>query len=173
MSELSYADIVSSLALLAAVIALAWNVIRDLLLDRVSIKIYIAFGEVGNFKNSTTNLFAEAGSLEPDHKFDNTGTLVKIINTGRREIVISRIGGELKNGQHFSMAIQGLPKILKPYEEFSNISGIRSSFMNKVKNSEIKKIWAEDTKDKKWLLSKSGLEKLKETADYINSGKNL
>lgn len=173
MGKLSYADIISSIALLAAIIALVWNIIRDLILDRISIKIHIVFGEVGNIKNSATALFAEAGSLKPDHKFDNTGTLVKIINTGRRSVVICGIGGELKNGDHISMAVEGLPKILKPYEEFSNISDIRSSFMNKVKNNEIKKLWAIDTKGKKWLLSNKGLEKLKETADYINSGKHL
>ena len=173
MNQLSYANIVSSLALSAALIALAWNIIRDLILDRVSIKIHVIFGEVGNIKNSTTALFAEAGSLKPDHKFDNTGTLVKIINTGRRSVVVSGVGGEFKNGDHFSMAVEGLPKILKPYEEFSNISDLRSGFMDKVKNNELKKLWAKDTKGKKWLLSKKELEKLKETANYINSGRHL
>lgn len=173
MDKLSYSEIVSSLALFIAVIPLVWNIIRDILLDRISIKIHIIFGEVGNIKNSTTALFAESGSLKPDHKFDNTGTLIKIINTGRRDIVIGGVGGELRNGQHISMAVQGLPKILKPYEEFSNISDIRSSFMEKVKNNEIKRLWAEDTKGKKWLLSNSGLKRLKDTADYINTGKHL
>lgn len=173
MDKLSYSDIISSLALFTAIIALLWNIIRDFILDRISIKIHIVFGEVGNIKNSTTALFAEAGSLKPDHKFDNTGTLVKIINTGRREVVICRVGGELKSGDHFSMAVQGLPKILKPYEEFSNISDIKSSFMDIVKNNEIKKLWAEDTKGKKWLLSNNGLKKLKETANYIDTGKHL
>ena len=173
MDKLSYSEIVSSLALFIAIIPLVWNIVRDFILDRVSIKIHIAFGEVGNIKNSTTALFAEAGSLKPDHKFDNKGTLVKIINTGRREVVICGVGGELKSGDHFSMAVQGLPKILKPYEEFSNISDIKSSFMDIVKNNEIKKVWAEDTKGKKWLLSNNGFEKLKETANYINTGKHL
>jgi len=45
--------------------------------------------------------------------------------------------------------------------------------MDIVKNNEVKKLWAEDTKGKKWLLSNKGLENLKKTADYINSGKNL
>lgn len=173
MGKLSYADIISSLAFLTAIIALLWNIIRDLILDRVSIKIYIVFGEIGNIKNSATALFVEAGGLKPNHKFYNTGTLIKIINTGRRSIVICGVGGELKSGDHISMAVEGLPKILKPYEEFSSISDIRSSFMDKVKNDEIKKLWAIDTKGKKWLLSNKGLEKLKETANYINSGKHL
>jgi predicted RNA-binding protein with EMAP domain len=173
MDKLSYADIISSLALLTATIALVWNIIRDLMIDRTSIKIHIVFGEVGNIKNSATALFAEAGSLKPDHKFDNVGTLVKIINTGRRSVVVCRVGGKLKNGNHISMAVEGLPKLLKPYEEFSNISDVRNSFMDIVKNDEIKKIWAEDTKGEKWMLSKKGLEKLKETANYINAGKHL
>ena len=173
MAKLSYAEIISSLALFIAIIALVWNIIRDFILDRISIKIHIVFGEVGNITNSTTALFAEAGSLKPDHKFDNKGTLVKIINTGRRDVVICGVGGELKDGHHISMAVQGLPKILKPYEEFSNISDIRSGFMDKVKNDEINKLWVVDTRGKKWLLSNEGLKKLKETADYINSGKNL
>lgn len=173
MGKPSTADILALLALLIAGISLLWNIIRDLILDRISIKIHITFGEVGNIKNSTTGLFAEAGSLKSDHKFDNAGTLVKIINTGRRSVVVCGVGGELKNGDYISMAVEGLPKILKPYEEFLSISDIRSSFMNKVKNNEIKKLWAEDTKGKKWLLSKNGLEKLKEAASYINLGKHL
>jgi len=116
MKNLSYADIISSLALLTATIALLWNIIRDLILDKISIKLYVVFGEVGNIKNSTSTLFAEAGSVKPNHKFDNTGTLVKIINTGRRSVVVCGVGGELKDGNHISMAVQGLPKILKPYE---------------------------------------------------------
>lgn len=173
MASLSYADIVSSLALFTAIIALAWNMIKDLILDRVSVKLYITFGEVGNIKNSNTVLFAEAGSLKPDHKFDNVGTLVKIINTGRREVVVRGVGGELKGGHHIAMAIQGLPKLLKPYEEFSDISDVKTSFMDKVKNDEIDQLWVEDTKGKKWLLSNKDFDKLKETANYINFGKNL
>ena len=173
MTESSFTDNIALLALLIAFIALAWNIIRDLILDRISIKIHIVFGEVGNIENSTTGLFVDAGSLKPNHKFDNTGTLVKIINTGRRSVVVSGVGGELKNGDNISMAVEGLPKILKPYEEFSCISDIKSSFMNKVKDNGIKKLWAKDTKGKKWLLSKEGLKKLKETADYINLGQHL
>jgi len=173
MEKLSYADIISSLALFTAIVALLWNIIRDLIIDKVSVKIHIAFGETGNIKDSSTALFAEAGSLKPNHKFSNTGMLVKIINIGRRSIVVCGVGGELNNGSHFSMAVKGLPRILKPYEEFSNISEITNSFMDIVKNNEIKKIWAEDTKGGKWLLSDEGFKNFKKTADYINSGKHL
>lgn len=169
----SYSEIISLFALFTSLIALVWNIVRDFILDRVAIKFFITFGEVGNIKNSTTALFAEAGSLKPDHKFDNVGTLVKIINSGRRPVVISGVGGELKNGDYISMAVQGLPKLLNPYEEFSNISDIRSTFMDKIQKDEINKLWALDTKSKKWLLSKEGWQKLKETAEYINLGKHL
>jgi hypothetical protein len=171
--NLSYADIISSIALIIAAIGLTWNIIKDFILDKVSIELYITFGEVGNIKNSETVLFAEAGSLQPNHKFDNTGTLVKIINTGRKSIVIRSIGGKLVDGSYISMAVKGLPKMLQPYEEFSNISEIRDSFMDLVKNNKVKKLWAEDTKGKKWFLSNKGFEKLKTTAIYLNEGKNI
>src|SRR3989344_5324971 len=110
--QLSYADIVSSLALLTALGALAWNIIRDFITDRVSVEFYIAFGEIGNIKNSTTGLFVDAGSLLPAHKFDNPGTLVEIINVGRKPIVVSNVGGKLKSGNEISIVVAGLPKIL-------------------------------------------------------------
>ncbi len=159
MEELSYADIISSLALFIAGIGLGWNIVKDFIIDKISVELHISFGEVGNTKGFENSLlFAEAGSLIPVHKFDKVGTLVKIINTGRRPIVICRVGGKFNSDEEFYMNVNGLPKLLNPYDEFSNISEIRDSFMSKIKNDEIKQLWAQDTKGKKWLMSKKGLE---------------
>jgi hypothetical protein len=173
MEKINYADIISSLALFIASISLCWNIVKDFIVDKMSVELHIIFGEVGNIKNSETALFAEAGSLTPNHKFDNVGTLVKIINIGRRSIVVRGVGGEFTNNKEFSMVVKGLPKLLNPYEEFSNVSEVRDSFMNKVKNNEVKKLWVQDTTGKKWFISKKGLQKLKETANYINQNKHL
>ncbi len=171
--NLSYANIISSLALVAALGSLAWNIVRDFITDKVSIKISVAFGEVGNIKNSTTGLFVDAGSLLPDHKFDNLGTLVSIVNTGRKPVGISSVGGKFKIGKHFSMPVAGLPKILQPYEIFSITSKVDMDFLKKVSKNEVRNLWVIDTMDKKWFLSSKAWKRLKRTADYISSNKHL
>ena len=172
MANLDYSDIVSSFALIISLVALVWNIVRDLLLDKVSIKFFITFGEIGNFKNSTSLLFAEAGSIKPVHKFSNIGMFSKIINTGRRDVVISSIGGELYEGNHFSIANEGLPKLLKPYEVYSNVSNNYNDFFKIVLNDRIKNIWAYDTKGKKWVIENPAMENLKLTANFIHMGKH-
>ncbi len=173
MDQLSYAEIVSSLALLTALGALAWNIIRDLVTDMVGVEFYVAFGEMGNIKNSTTGLFADAGSLLPNHKFDNPGMLVEIINTGRKPIAISNVGGRLRTGEDISMVVDGLPKMLQPYEIFSSSSTAKKNFLEKIQKDEIKDLWVKDTKNKKWMLSARGWERLRNTAEYIASGKYI
>ncbi|OGF70700.1 MAG: hypothetical protein A2648_01620 [Candidatus Lloydbacteria bacterium RIFCSPHIGHO2_01_FULL_41_20] len=172
MNETSYADIISSLALLIATGALAWNIIRDFVVDKVAIEFSVAFGELGNIKSSTTGLFADAGSL-PNHQFDNPGMLVQITNIGRRPIGVASVGGELKNGQWLSMLVDGLPKMLQPYEIFSSIANTKQNFLERIQKDEIKDLWVTDTKGKKWLLSVKGWRRLKDTADYIVSKKNM
>ena len=172
MSKLSYADIISSFALITALGALTWNIIRDLLLDKVDIQFSIAFGELGNIKNSTTGVFADAGSL-PNHLFDTPGTLVRITNTGRKPVGVAGVGGELKSGQWISMAVDGLPKMLQPYEIFSSTSNVKQNFLERIQKDEIKDLWVTDTKNEKWLLSAEGWKRLKDTAEYIASNKHL
>lgn len=173
MDQLSYADIISSLALVTAMGALLWNIVRDFVTDKVAVEFFIGFGEEGNIKNSATGLFVFAGSLLPDHKFDNPGMLVQIINTGRKTIGIFGVGGEYTNGEHFSMAVKGLPVMLQPYEIFSTTSNAKLSFIERIQKNEIKKIWVIDTTGKKWFLSAEQWRRLRSTADYIASGKYL
>lgn len=172
MNKISYADIISSIALLIAVGALTWNIIRDLVLDKVDIEFSIVFGELGNIKNSKTALFADAGSLL-NHQFDNPGMLVQIVNIGRRPIGVASVGGELKNGQWLSMVVDGLPKMLQPYEIFSSTANAKQNFLEKIQKDEIKHLWVTDTKGEKWLLSAKGWKRLKDTAAYIASNKNM
>lgn len=149
IDQLSYADIVSSLAFLTALGALTWNIIRDLVADKVAVEFYVAFGEMGDIKGSMTGLFADAGSLLPDHKFDNPGMLVEIINIGRKPVAISNVGGGLRTGEDISMVVDGLPKMLQPYEIFSSSSTAKRNFLEKIQKDEIKDLWVKDTKDKK------------------------
>jgi len=172
MNKISYAEIVSSLALLTAIGALVWNIIRDFVVDKVAIEFSITFGEAGNIKNSNTDLFASAGSF-PSHYFNNPVVNVQITNTGRRPIGVASVGGELKNCQGLFMAVDGLPKMLQPYEIFSSIANARSSLLGKIQRDEIKNLWVKDTKGKKWLLLAKGWKQLKKTAEYINSNKHI
>ena len=173
MDKLSYNDIISLLALVAALGALSWNIFRDLIAEKVSVEFFIAFGETGNIKDSTTSLFADAGSLFPTHKFDNIGMLIEIINTGRKPIVVSKVGGKLRNGNEISIVIAGLPKTLQPYEIFSSITTLKQKILEQIQKDKIEDLWVQDTKNKKWLLSTRGWKRLKKTTEYIASGKNV
>ncbi len=172
MNNISYADIVSSFALFIAAGALAWNIIRDLVMDKVAIEFSIIFGERGNIRDSKTGLFASAGSF-PNHQFDNPGMLVKIINIGRRPVGVSKVGGKFRDGKQFFMAVDGLPKMLQPYEIFSSISDAKRKFLENIKKDEVECLWATDTKGKKWLLPSEKQFLLKDTANYIVLNKHM
>jgi hypothetical protein len=170
---MDYAETVSTLAFVTALGALAWNIVRDFISDRVSIDFNVAFGEVGNIKNTGTTIFADAGSLVPTHKFDMPGMMVLITNKGKKSIGIAGIAGSYKNGDEFSIVVDGLPKILQPYEVFSSTSNAKTDFINQIEKGNLKKIWVRDTQEKRWYLSNKGWERLRNTANYIASEKHL
>lgn len=172
MNKISYSDIISVFALITAIGALTWNIIRDLVIDKVAVEFSIAFGEIGNIKDTRTALFAPAGSFS-NHKFDNPGVLLTITNIGRRPIGVASVGGKLKNGEKLFMAVAGLPKMLQPYESFSNIATVKQNFLEIIQKHEIKDLWVMDTKGKKWLLSIEGWKRLKDTAEFIASNRHI
>lgn len=151
-----------------------WNIIRDLVLDRVSLELSIAFGEKKNIQNSNTSIFLNAGSLLPEHKFDKPMMLVQVVNSGKKPIVISSIGGaNLKNMKQLAVPMGGLPRMLQPYEVFSTISEAKGDLIQQIVRNDIQKFWVIDTKDKKWKLSSRKWKILRETAAYIDSKKHL
>lgn len=169
---MDYAELVSTLALVTAVGALAWNIVRDFISDQTKIELGMVFGEKGNIKDSNTDVFAAAGSLIPTHKFDNPKLVVSVINTGRRSVGVHGVGGEKRDGSQFSIMIEGLPKMLQPYEVFTSVGNARMDFITNIEANEIKDLWVSDTKGKKWELSTEGWRRIKKTANYIASGKH-
>lgn len=169
---------IALLALLASFLALGWNIVRDLILDKVSLDFSAAFGETGNIKGYVGGVFADAGALMPEHKFDNPQMLISVVNTGRRPIVISNVRGEYKNadtsgGIHFGIMAAELPKMLQPYEIFSSVGPARPAFIEHLRSNNIKKIWIEDSAGGKWNLSAEGWRRLKHTANYIAENKHI
>lgn len=177
MEKLTYSDIVSTLAFITALGALAWNIVRDFISDKAGINLSIVFGEAGNIKDSNTGLFAAAGSLLPEHKFDNLATLVKVVNVGNKPIVISKVGGKYKKGYksktEFFIAVPNLPKKLEPYEVFSASLNFNSELLDEVHTNKIEEFWVSDTKGKNWYLSCKQWKRLKKTAEYIHLKKHL
>ena len=170
---MDYADIVSSIALVASIIALGWNIVRDLISDRVAVQLFIAFGEAGNIKGTITGLFADAGSLTPEHKFDNPNMIVQITNVGRKPVGLSTVGGKYKNDTGIFIAVDGLPKMLQPYEMFCMTSVASKDFIEAIEKNEVKDLWVADTTGKTWSISERGWERLRRTAKYIVSEKHL
>lgn len=177
VSGLGLTDVVAVSALAISFAALGWNIVRDLILDRVQLSFTAAFGECGNIKNSNTGVFADAGSL-PNHKFDNPHMLISAVNTGRRPIVLSNVGGEYKNdgtssGKQFSIVAAGLPKMLQPYEVFTSTGRARPDFIKQVQMNNVEKLWVQDSKGGKWELSSEGWERLTRTGTYLAGNQHI
>ena len=172
LETIDYSNVISTLALAAAVTALLWNIIRDFILDRIQIDFSISYGQEIGIKDTPTGVFADAGSLEPDHYFDNPKTLFIITNTGRRPICISGLGGKYKERGDLGIPLHGLPIMLQPYETFSTTTKLQEPLLNSITENKVIDIWVTDTKNKKWKLSRKGWRRLRDTADYSASNKH-
>ncbi len=170
-----FSDTISLLALIISFGALAWNIVRDFVLDRVKIEFFISMGHMRQIKGSPTALFAEHGVFSDE--IENSKLMLTMINNSRRHLYLQKVQGKFKtvienNKVYFSVAVAGLPKKLESYEMFSAVSDMVPSDIlleNLIKNN-IDSIWVEDTSNHKWYITKTNLEKLRETAFQIKKG---
>lgn len=163
-------------ALLVALCSLSWNIVRDFIIDRTKVELSLALGESGNIKDSNTGLFADAGTF--DTPITQPELLLTIINTGRRHIYVSRVGGKYvnppeKDKTNFSMVVIGLPRKLEPYEVFSTFYPVSPILLRSLQEHNIESMWVVDTKEKKWTISSKNWERLQETVDSLSKLNNI
>ena len=165
--SLNNSDLIAILAFITALISLVWNIVRDIVLDRINVDISLAAGGMKQIRGTQTAVFAEAGIA--GEIFTKDRLLITIINKGRRPVYIFRIGGKYKNAvaneSEFFIALAGLPRKLEPYEVFSSVIPMNEKLLQELQSQNLKKIWAEDTTGHKWLLSKKGHQRLLKTAN--------
>lgn len=167
-SNLTATDIIASVGLVTSVVALTWNIIRDLIRDRVRIEVMVQFGGLLHFNDSKNSaIFMKEGSLK-NKEPRNRQLAFFITNTGRRPIVIKEIGAKFKR-RHMKkhpdeavlqIASVVLPKTLQPYEYAYCPTDHFSDVIQEIEKSNLDYFYAMDTKNQIWKAPKEQLKEV-------------
>jgi len=161
--------IIAILALLTSILALAWNIVRDLLIERATLNVVVGFGGLVKIKDEKSGLFVKKGSI-PDKETENNKLLFSIVNSGRKPIMIDGIGARCKllscirkkvKAKYFHIVSSRLPKMLQPYEVFNEFEFDNKEIIEHL--SDISYFWARDTKGKYWKNSRKNTKELLKT----------
>ena len=82
---------ISIVALSASLISICWNIVKDVLLDRVKLGVRAKLGMVADYdEDPSKGIFL---GVDPNHdvRTDNVIMLFTITNLGRRPVVVSNI----------------------------------------------------------------------------------
>ena|SRR3989338_5335791 len=143
---------IASISLVFSLVALVWNIARDIIFDRIKLNLRLSVGEtIRDDKNKSR--FITAGVKITDHgiskKIVAEKIYFRITNIGRKDIEIDCIRAEYDEpGQILYLPIDD-KRYLKPYES-TNASTENLELKNKIKMGKIKSIYVLDTKNKKW-----------------------
>ncbi len=151
-------NITSLLALYGAVVSsfvAGWNVFRDLR-DRPSVKVRAKVGYVLT-NPDRRQLFVAYTWVLKRQLVPDEAPLIKMTftNTGRRPITLGMWGAELKTGSEtpcLFCAPHNLPKSLSEGESVDEFTNDLS-----ILGDRTKRIWVQDSTERYWYLSKSGL----------------
>lgn len=166
MANVTTSDLIASGALILSLVALVWNIVRDLVVDRVRVVTDIRLGTharvMGTGKGlfySGTDIPKEASQLE---------ILFTITNVGRRNVVIEKLNGDYKTKSDsrtgFFFTARELPKLLEPYSTHSEWSG-DEQLIKEMTSGEVENVYAIDTAGKKWFVPKKKIERVR--ADFL------
>lgn len=166
-------DIISFFALVVAFFALVWNIIRDLIVDKLDVIFTVTVGQEHPIEGTRgESVFADAGTF--DGAIPNPEWCFYAVNKSRRHIFLSQVEGKYKKAPvvdkspFFIIALRGLPKKLEPYEVFSSVTPIKETTLKQIKEDNIESMWIQDTVGKKWYLSHKALKRLKLTANEVS-----
>ncbi len=154
---------VAHYAVLISVVALSWNIIRDLLVDRVRMQVGVKIGSSVKIQGvSDKHMFADMKQLEfQGIKPKRIQVLITMTNTGRRNIVIEKITAKYRllprlrkkvPAPYWALVTRELPKMLQPYEAHCEYSD-DPTLIKELKQGYLGRLRAEDTKGKKWKVS--------------------
>lgn len=158
------------IAITLSVVAIAWTVGKDLLRDSVGLSISV---RIGTFVSGSQGLFFPFKS-RTDMNRSHPIIAVAVTNTGRRDIVIARIGLVYKRqapNKREAMLEQKEPyKLLEPYGRYVEFTD-DLKIINALRSDDIREIYVQDTKEKKWRLPKHSLEALvNDTVTFVPGG---
>jgi hypothetical protein len=167
--------IIGIIALTTSIASLLWNIIRDLILDKVSIHVEAEAGTVLPIAGITNRTMFRSSDADKEIQIKDPKVVFFITNMGRRSILVSKIGGEfkkkaqtnIKTKPYWILHTRELPKMREPYETLGEYCDDKV-FMKDVKNNELEKVFAEDSKGKRWYINKKGMQRLYLTVSKLD-----
>jgi hypothetical protein len=171
LSVYSFSDYIALFALLVSFMALAWNILRDIVIDRIKLNLEATAGEILLVAGMPGRGAFKDADAEPEKVIENPKVAFTITNIGRRPVMVAKIGGDYikphePDKKYWLLNTRELPKMLLPYERHIEIAD-KGKLLFDIKNNNVSKIFVQDTKGKKWFLSKKGVERLKKTITFI------
>jgi len=166
--EINIVGAIAILGLCISFVALIWNIIRDLLIDKVSLNLKVKLGGFVMVKDSQSAIFVKIGSI-PDREIVDKRILFTIVNNGRKPIMIEAIGAKYKlisilrkkvKGKQLHIISKELPKMLQPYEIFNKDCEKIEEIFDDLTKGNIKHFFVRDTKGKYWENSRKNTEEL-------------
>ncbi len=147
-------------SLLFSLIALIWNIVRDIFIDRIKLSVHVFIGgEITDERGR--QIVASAGStisvLGVEQTVRAKKVFFRITNIGRRDIEIDCIKAKYIDGTGWYLPINE-KRYLKPYES-TNANTENSELQRNLKSQKVKSIYVEDTKGIKWNFPDRDIEK--------------
>ena len=165
LPSMTTSDMIAGIALSVSTIALGWNIVRDLFMDRVKVSISASVGELQKYPgSSTTGMFRDA---DTEFKPQKPSIAFYVTNMGRRPVGIAKIQGTYRKAVDgkpcWIFHSRELPKLLQPYESVTEINDA-GDILAELENKNLGKVYVVDTKGKKWALSWKARRRLEWTA---------
>jgi len=158
-------DLIAFGALITSLIALGWNIVRDLFLERVKLEVDLRLGAQSRVVGTSKAVFFSGSDIPKE--VSKVELLFSVTNVGRRNVVVEKINGDYNHPEPsrvaFFFTARELPKLLEPYATHSEISDSQE-LVQELLSGEVKSVYAIDTKGKKWYVPSSQIEKAKK--DY-------
>ena len=146
---------ISIFALIFSLISIIWNIIRDILLDKVRLSLQIYAGEEitdENGKLATVSAGSKINVLGKDRKILPKKICFKITNIGRRDIEVDYVMAKYNKRAGWFLPLKER-RYLKPYES-TNGNTENYDLKEHLKNGTLKRLFVQDTKGKKWNFSR-------------------
>lgn len=176
IKKIDAVGVIATLGLVVSLGVLAWNIIRDLIIDKIKLNLKVRFGGILRIRGTRKGIFIEKGSM-PKKKIEDERILFNIVNSGRRPIMIEEIGAKYKlfsilrkrvEAKKMSLVSDKLPKILHPYEIFNADTKKIKEIYADLKEGNIKYFFVRDTKGKYWKNSRKNTKKLLNNLKELN-----
>jgi len=131
---------IASISLFLSLVALVWNIVRDLIVDRVKLSVRMfSCEEIIDGKNKR---LVSAGSVDNTQRVEKANSDEKICS----------------DGMGWALVVDE-KRYLKPYESTDANTG-NTELKEKLKNKKVNLIYVKDTKDHKWEFSSRDIERL-------------